>query len=261
MVIKSVGSLSLILGILLPTSASLAIMASQGNNPVNVPMQISLQFPPAPKGDGPVSTAGGGTRGGESETPSASECGLGNTKMTALVPSQKTLTVSAHPTFFVYVPESKVKTGEFVLINQQGKEVYQTVVQLPLKPSILQIKLPENVTLETGSQYQWTFSITCGTEEQEFIDTLEVSIQRNELNPTFKNEIEKAQSPLKKAELYARENLWQDTLMIMAQLRNTEPELWKEFLTSIKINQQIAEAPFAPETTVSNSDHQSKSTQ
>ena len=258
MVIKSVGSLSLILGILLPTGASLAIMASQGNNPVNVPMQISLNFPPAPDGDGPVSTAGGGTRGGE--TLSVSECGLGNTKMTALVPSQKTLTVSARPTFFVYVPESKVKTGEFVLINKEGKDVYKTVVQLPLKPSILQIQLPENVTLETGSQYKWSFSITCENDGQEFVDTLKVSIQRNELNPIFKNEIEKAQSPLKKAELYARENLWQDTLMIRAQMRNTEPELWKELLTSIKINQQIAEAPFAPETTVSNSDHQSKST-
>ncbi|MBG0746103.1 DUF928 domain-containing protein [Planktothrix agardhii 1029] len=276
MVIKSVGSLSLILGILLPTGASLAIMASQGNNPVNVPMQISLNFPPAPDGDGPestagggtrlhfppapdgdgpVSTAGGGTRGGE--TLSVSECGLGNTKMTALVPSQKTLTVSARPTFFVYVPESKVKTGEFVLINKEGKDVYKTVVQLPLKPSILQIQLPENVTLETGSQYKWSFSITCENDGQEFVDTLEVSIQRNELNPIFKNEIEKAQSPLKKAELYARENLWQDTLMIMAQMRNTEPELWKELLTSIKINQQIAEAPFAPKATVSNSEHQS----
>jgi hypothetical protein len=255
MVIKSVGFLSLILGILLPTAASLATMASPMSNPVNTPMQISLNFPPAPDGDGPVSTAGGGTRGGE--TLSASECGLGNTKMTALVPSQKTLTVSAHPTFFVYVPKSKVKTGEFVLINKQGKDVYTTVVQLPLKPSILQIQLPETVTLEPGSQYQWIFSIICEIEEQEFIDTLKVSIQRNDLNPKLKNEIEKAQSPLKKAEIYARENLWQDTLMIMAQLRNAEPELWKEFLTSIKINQQIAEAPFAPETTVSNSDHQS----
>jgi hypothetical protein len=45
--------------------------------------------------------------------------------------------------------------------------------------------------------------------------------------------------------------------MIMAQMRNTEPELWKELLTSIKINQQIAEAPFAPKATVSNSEHQS----
>lgn len=257
MVIKSVGFLSLVLGILLPTAASLAITTSRIGikHPVNVPMEISLQFPPAPKGDGPVSTAGGGTRGGD--TLSASECGIGNTKMTALVPSQKTLTVSAHPTFFIYVPESKVKTGEFVLINQQGKDVYNTVVQLPAKPSIVQIQLPKTVALETGNQYKWSFSITCENDGQEFIDTLNVSIQRNELNVSLKNALEKAQTPLKKAEIYARENLWQDTLMIMAQMRNSQPELWKELLTSIKINQQIAEAPFAPETTVINSDHQS----
>ncbi|MGL4498305.1 MAG: DUF928 domain-containing protein [Planktothrix sp.] len=257
MVIKSIGFLSLVLGILLPTAASLAITNSRIGikPPVNAPMQISLQFPPAPKGDGPVSTAGGGTRGGD--TLSASQCGIGNTKMTALVPSQKTLTVSAHPTFFIYVPESKAKTGEFVLINQQGKDVYNTVVQLPVKPSIVQIQLPKTVALETGSQYKWIFSITCETDGQEFIDSLKVSIQRNELNVSLKNALEKAKTPLKKAEIYARENLWQDTLMIMAQMRNSQPELWKELLTSIKINQQITEAPFAPEATVSNSDNQS----
>lgn len=257
MVIKSVGFLSLVLGILLPTAASLAITTSRIGikPPVNTPMQISLQFPPAPKGDGPVSTAGGGTRTGD--TLSASQCGIGNTKMTALVPSQNTLTVSAHPTFFIYVPESKVKTGEFVLINQQGKDVHNTMVQLPAKPSIVQIQLPKTVALETGSQYKWSFSITCETDGQEFIDTLKVSIQRNELNISLKNALEKAKTPLKKAEIYARENLWQDTLMIMALMRNSEPELWKELLTSIKINQEIAEAPFAPEATVSNSDHQS----
>lgn len=258
MVIKSVGYLSLILGMMLPVTVSLATIPPQAKNRVNSPMQISLEFPPAPKGDGPVSTAGGGTRG--------NSCGLDNTKLTALVPSQNTSTISANPTFFIYVPQlnhSQSLKGEFELIYNPNKNkyvsVYKTSVQLPLEPSIVKIPLPKTVTLEPGIKYQWTFAITCdlsnplGPTE----DFIEVYIQRNELTTTLKNELEKAQNPLKKAEIYARENIWQDTLMSLAQLRESQQEEWKSLLNSINIEESIIEAPFAPEPTVSNSEEQS----
>ncbi|WP_254174938.1 DUF928 domain-containing protein [Planktothrix pseudagardhii] len=258
MVIKSVGYLSLILGMMLPVTASLAIIPAPVKNGVNSPMEISLKFPDAPKGDGPVSTAGGGTRG--------TSCGLDNTKLTALVPSQNTLTVSANPTFFVYIPklnQSQILKGEFELIYNPNKNkyvtLYKTNVKLPLEPSIVKIPLPKTVTLEPGIKYQWTFAITCNTSN--FSDPTEdfvgVYIQRNELTPTLKQELEQTQNPLKKAEIYARENIWQDTLMSLAQLRDSQQEEWKSLLTSIKIEESIIDAPFAPESTVSNSEEQS----
>lgn len=258
MVIKSVGYLSLILGMILPVTASLATLPSPVKNRVNFPLQISLEFPPAPKGDGPVSTAGGGTRG--------NSCGLDNTKLTALVPSKNTSTVSANPTFFVYIPklnQSQGLKGEFELIYNPNKNkyvsVYKTNVQLPSEPSIVKIPLPETVTLEPGIKYQWTFAVTCDLSNplgptEDFIG---VYIQRNELTPTLKNELEQTQNPLKKAEIYARENIWQDTLMSLAQLRESQQEEWKSLLNSIKLEESIIEAPFAPEPTVSNSEEQS----
>jgi Domain of Unknown Function (DUF928) len=257
MVIKSVSCLSLILGMVLPVTASLASVPSPVKNRVNSPMEISLEFPPVPKGEGPVSTAGGGTRG--------NSCGLGNTKLTALVPSQNTSTVSANPTFFVYIPtvnHSTILKAEFELIydpNDKYVRLYRTRVQLPLEPSIVKIPLPKTVTLETGIKYQWTFAITCKSlsSSEPIEDFVGVYIQRNELTPTLKRELEKNKDPLKKAEIYVRENLWQDTLMIMAQLRDSQQEVWNSLLSSIKIEEPIIEAPFAPESTVSNSDGQS----
>ncbi|VXD18968.1 conserved exported hypothetical protein [Planktothrix serta PCC 8927] len=265
MVIKSVSCLSLILGMVLPITASLASVPSPVKNRVNSPMQISLEFPPAPKGEGPVSTAGGGTR--------SPECKISDIPMTALVPSKNTSTVSANPTFFVYIPEitfpqSGVALGEFVLVNNRGKDVYLTTIQLPLDGSIVQIALPKTVALEVGKQYKWLFSMKCQSSNPNSTDSnnleslpnvasLEVYIQRNKLTPTLERELEKTQDPLKKAEIYVRENLWQDTLMIMAQLRDSQQEEWKSLLNSIKIEESIIEAPFAPEPTVSNSDEQS----
>ncbi len=271
MVIKSVGCLSLILGIMLPITASLATIPSQVKNPVNSSMEISLKFPDVPDGEGPVSTAGGGTRTGE--------CKISEIPMTALVPSKNTSTVSANPTFFVYipkitfsqesnnttVPESGVVLGEFVLVDHKGNDVYNTMIQLPLEGSIVRIALPKTVALEVGIQYKWQFSIKCQNKNSASTDFaslpelafLEVYIQRNELTPTLKRELEKTKDPLKKAEIYVRENLWQDTLMIMAQLRNSQQEEWKSLLNSIKIEESIIDVPFAPEPTVSNPDDQS----
>jgi hypothetical protein len=257
MVIKSVGYLSLILGLVLPATASLANVPSLIKNSVNSPIEISLKFPPAPNGEGPVSTAGGGTRGGT--------CRKGNTKLTALVPSKKTLTVSPNPTFFVYIPQSQpTSTGEFSLvdIDQKNNLVYKTMIQLPTEPSIVPIALPKTVALKVGTQYKWQVSIVCeipGRSESNDNttdfgeDVIAIYIQRNELTTQLKKELEQTKDLLKQAEIYARENIWQDTLMSVAQLRNSQQQEWKNLLNSIKIEQPIIEAPFALKATMSNS--------
>lgn len=263
MVIKSVGYLSLILGIVFPTTVSLATISPPAKYLVTSARKMSLNFPDAPDGEPPTSTAGGGTRG--------TNCKISDDiPMTALVPSKNTLTVSANPTFFIYIPKitliqsdditipkTTVVTGEFILVDNKGNDVYNTMIKLPLEGNIVQITLPQTVALEVGSKYKWQFSVKCPSSNSSYDDFLslpelaflEVNIQRSELTPTLKGELEQTQDLLKKAEIYARENIWQDTLMIMAQLRNSQQEEWKNLLNSIKLQDAIINAPFAPETT------------
>lgn len=51
--IKSAGYLSLILGIVLPTTVNLATISPQPNNLVISPKEISLNFPDVPDGEPP----------------------------------------------------------------------------------------------------------------------------------------------------------------------------------------------------------------
>lgn len=236
MVIKSLSLLGIITGMLTPMGVSLASLSPSVNHSFNPPMQISLEFPPAPNRGGPESTAGGGTRG--------DTCTVGKTKLMPLVPTKETSTVSANPTLFVYVPETKVKTGDFVLVDQKGKEVHASKIELPTQPSIIQISLPETVSLQVGQQYKWQFSLSCIVNEQEVANYVEVKIKRTELNPTVKTKIEQAKDPLEKAKLYASQQIWQDTLMIMAQLRDSNQMEWKQLLTSVGLGNLVT-VPFA----------------
>ena len=74
--IKSAGYLSLILGIVLPTTVNLATISPQPNNLVISPKKISLNFPDVPDGEPPTSTAGGGTRGTIFDTPTGEPRGI-----------------------------------------------------------------------------------------------------------------------------------------------------------------------------------------
>lgn len=236
MVIKSLSILGIITGILTPMGVSLARVSPSVNSSFNPPLQISLEFPPAPNRGGPESTAGGGTRG--------DSCTMGKTKLMPLVPSRETSTVSANPTLFVYVPETKVKTGDFVLVDEKRKEVYVSTIELPTQPSIVQITLPETVSLRVGQQYRWQFSLSCMVNDQEVANYVEVKIKRTELTSTLKTKLEQAKEPLDKAKLYASQQIWQDTLMIMAQLRDSNQTEWKQLLTSVGLG-NLATVPFA----------------
>lgn len=241
MVMKSLSILSIVTAILAPVGVSLASVSPAANSSFNPPVQISLEFPPAPTDSGsPKSTTGGATRG--------NTCIIGNTELMALVPSKKTSTVSANPTFYVYVPEAKVKQGNFILVDKEGNDVYTSTIELPAQPSIVQIDLPRTIALGVGQEYTWQFLITCIANdqgfEQEVAHYATVEIKRTELSPDLQTKIEQTKDPLEKAKLYASQQIWQDTLMIMADLRASKQKEWEQLLTSVGLGNLVT-VPFA----------------
>src|ERR687885_329449 len=102
----------------------------------------------APGDAAPRNSVGGGVRGDE---PPA---------MAALLPSTKNgRTVSAHPTFFVYLPPTLSKEVFFSVQDEQGNNLYQTRRKISGQGGIISVTLPENApALETGKNYVWFFA-------------------------------------------------------------------------------------------------------
>lgn len=210
-----------------------AVMVS--NLLVQLP-SYSLQFPPTNGTGAPERTASGGRRD-DSCTPT------GGIPATALVPANNLgTTVSQTPTLFFYIPQTKAKTAELALLDNQGNELFAKRIALSSNSGIIKVDFPSTANLEINKNYRWEFAIVCDTEDRTQDRFIQGTIQRIPLSAALKAKLERADS-LKKAQLYAEAKIWQESLGIAAQLHPTNPRPWEELLSSVGL-EAIASQPF-----------------
>jgi hypothetical protein len=221
----------------------------------------------SPRTDGEPKESGTiGTRGGcltdESLSPSLTPLTPGTvqglTKNQKTVDEYPTLTVSEHPSFFVYVPQTSATRGEFILTNQQDtEEIYYTSVALPETPGIMSVKLPTNLDpLEVNQLYQWSFSLQCNNAGAAGNPTVIGWIERTEPNPALTKDLDKVK-PLELAALYGNYGVWHDLLATLVDLRLSHPEdsnltmMWENLLKSESVKlDEISQAPLVESTPV-----------
>jgi len=188
---------------------------------------IDSARPKFPDNGAPTGRRKGGT--------SRDGCSPLNTPLTALVPGEEiadesksflTFTISEYPTFWVYVPQlpTNAQFGEFLLQDENDKNIYRSSLSLPGKASVIGINLPQNpqYTLKTNKNYQWYFKVFCGdpqkTSEYFYVKAW---VQRVPLTSKLQTQLKTAQSG--EYTTYALNQLWQDALTNLAVLRRTNP--------------------------------------
>jgi hypothetical protein len=213
-----------------------------------------VTFEPRRDQPAPKTTVGGGRRN-DGKCPQDREASEQSTAtksldqlLTPLLRSPITdpqLTVSPRPTFLVYVPQTSAKALEMTL-EQDGKGIYQTRVNLSGTPGIVSIQLPANAPeLETGKDYKWLVSMVCGSgaPEDSFVQG---SVRRIQADSTL-SPIDRAK-PLDKVALYAKNGVWFDTVANLAALRKAQPNdtqvasAWENLLKDAGLG-AIANAP------------------
>lgn len=226
-------------------------LAKQATSRETIDEVIRIDFEPPPDAPGePKQSAPGGTRG---------QCKQDNNSpiptLTLLIPaSSQVVTISEHPTFFVYVPPTSAQEGELVIkekINpDEAKVIYQKTFALTDIPGIASFKLPDNANkLEIGKNYQWSFALVCNSEDRSGDLVKFATIERTEISPNLAKQLENAK-PIERAALYAKNGIWPETLITLAELRRSQPEkpslkiIWEELLKSESVKlTDIAEEP------------------
>ena len=203
-------------------------VSAQVGQLLNQPLiNTSSQFqrPKFPDNGAPTGRRKGGT--------SRDGCTPLNTPITALVPGEEigeesksflAFTTSEYPTFWVFVPElpNNDVFGEFLLQDENDKNIYKTSLSLPPKASIIGIKLPHNSqsALKINKNYQWYFKVFCGnpqrTSEYFYVNAW---IQRVPLNSNLESQLKRTQ--LKEYTTYAHNQIWQDALTHLATLHDS----------------------------------------
>jgi hypothetical protein len=199
------------------------------------PLSLSLDYNPPTGKDPPEPRRDGGRRPGIPAT---------DKPLTALVPEYYPgLTISEHPTFWIYVPYSSEipHSAEFILWDENEDIVYETTYQLTGTPGIVSFHLPENAPgLEIDQTYRWDFIFTVGDGRGDAVVTPQ--IMRVVLSDGLINQIEKATTPRERIFIYAINGLWHDALTELAELRRQSPtdeELladWEVLLSASGIN-------------------------
>lgn len=180
------------------------------------------------------------------------------TPITALVPGEENnhksflaSTVAEYPTFWVYVPELPVnlRSGEFVLQDEEGNDIFRTLIALPETSAALAVRLPPNpqYALKQDLKYHWYFRLYCGQPQNQpeyfYVDAW---VRRVSLTPELQKQLGKAKT--QDYTVYATNNIWYDAVTNLAELRRTNPgdrvlgEEWTNLFKAVGL-EEVAQAP------------------
>lgn len=219
-----------LIAIAIPTLMGFSYIPKQLPSSSNL-IQISLNFPPTGDRGSPKSTAGGGTRSDDAQCMAIKE---GETPLVALMPNRENIgkTATATPTLYWYVPNTTATSGELVVVDEQDNEVYYTSFDLPNQPGIIKLSIPEKANLQPGKSYSWSFSVICDYRYRNRDKFVQGKIEYISVADELKSQL-KERSNLEKAQLYAQQSIWFQTLHIMAQMRSEKTTEWQQLLQSV----------------------------
>ncbi len=209
-----------------------------------------VEFPPTDDVGAPARTAGGATR--------SFSCIASTEKpLTALMPSNNVgTTIAADPSVFVYIPNTTATTGEFVIVDSSGNEIYLKQFGLPGSAGVMKLDLPAaredgSPLLVAGETYQWQLALICDQNNRSRDAFVGGMLNRTEASADLTNSLESAETDIDRAKAYAQAKVWNEPLTILAEMRTENEQAWTDFLTSVGLN-EIAAEPFVSCCTLEN---------
>ncbi|MBD1913448.1 MULTISPECIES: DUF928 domain-containing protein [unclassified Leptolyngbya] len=216
-----------------------------------LPLPVQAQYTPPDRGL-PGRREGGGTRG--------NGCATSDRPLTALAPqfvvdgtvSIYGTTVSETPKLYWYVPAVNAQALEFVLLDEDGDEVYLETLPANETPGIVGVEVPaaENSTLSRltpNQDYHWFFSVVCDTSDRSGDVISEGWVRRIPAETSLEAQLTTT-PPTQHAGELAQAGVWFDALNTAAQQRCLQPEdmssleQWNTLLGSIGL-ENLTDAP------------------
>lgn len=211
-------------------------------------MAGKITFKP-PGEPAPKETAGGASRTGIGETAACSSArtGIGKSVTPVLPTNNIGFTLTEHPTVFVYIPLSTARKAFFSVQDEENNNVYQTDIELPSQPGVMQLKLPPDAPgLKTNKNYKWSLVMICTADLEPDSPFVSGWIRRVEYKTNIRNNNKSI--TLDSVSKLAETGIWYDTLATLAQLRMNQPNnlllatSWQDLLDSVGLN-AIANEP------------------
>ena len=158
-------------------------------------------------------------------------------QLTALAPyGHLGQTISTHPTFSWYVPDSQSLPIEFHLeeYSDQGDRRRIKHIELHSTPGIMSLSLPEDQPgLVVGQQYRWQVVLFCRPNYPSSALVAKAEIERVNTPSTLKPKLTIAQDSIQRAQVLAESGFWYDAFAEL-QERPTSQLALLEALSSLE---------------------------
>lgn len=120
-----------------------------------------------PRWGSPVWSRGGAARGGCDETEAPLIPLMPVLTESGKEPGFFGVTFSARPTFFAYVPATRARQVELLLVDEQHTQsvIYQRSQPISGKPQIISFTLGPETTLTPERNYKWFFTTLCNPDD------------------------------------------------------------------------------------------------
>ena len=223
----------------------------------------SLEFPTTGDRGAPERTQSGGRRDDLCQLPEEKS-------VRAIVPYNNVSTFSGQQaSLWLHVPAEIGRKEAEVFV--QNPETFEVVYQKSFflsdieETGLIQVNLPSlddegEPLLSEEQDYFWEFAVICDASDrsrdhvaQGFIQRVENAAAANRRDTSVADTRAGTSAGLRQqAEAYAEAGLWQETLAIAAQLRETEPAVWSQLLSSVGlsafVNEPFLDCCWPPET-------------
>jgi hypothetical protein len=157
-------------------------------------------------------------------------------------------TAADYPTFFWYMPPTSAHAVEFVLKDENDKEVYKVNYALAKsakdhvsEPGLMSLTLPAFANLsplEIGKEYNWQVILVCEPlDRSNDVAAENRVIKRVAPDPALALRIQQA-TPQERVALYRDAQLWHDAVNTLVELQRTRPDdanlpvAWDRLLSS-----------------------------
>ena len=180
------------------------------------------------------------------ETDTSYDDPLRSTSQTRFSDSESFLarTLEEYPSFWIYVPQltDPSHQGEFILQDEQDRDIYRDFFDLPNKSGILKIKLPPQPphSLKVGQKYHWYVKIFCGDQKEKsgyiFVDAW---IERVAITPQLKEQLNTKNA--NRYQILIDNNIWYDAIDNLAKVQHNsmKKERWNQLLSDLGLSDLI----------------------
>jgi Domain of Unknown Function (DUF928) len=230
--------------LLVGIALSIGLFVGMGWSNPSIATKIALRLP-----EGTIISDSWGKPSQDASTCSLAQPSNDNKSVKAVMPASNIgLTVTSHPSIFVYVPRTNAQNGFFSIQDEESNYYYQTSIPLPKQSGVIEVVFPDQApALEVGKNYKWSLAMICSQYLEPDSPFVTGWIRRVEPNKAISH-ISPSQVSLDMLNKLAADGIWYDAVSTMAKLRKLHPNnrnlvvSWQRLLEHSELN-AIAQEP------------------